>query len=62
MEAFGNLLKGKKTLIAALAVCVITALQMSGYITTEQSVSLMGLLTSFGLVAARAATTAATGQ
>jgi len=62
VEKFGDFLSGYKTIFAAVAVALVVALQTGGVITDEQAAHLVGLLTAFGLLAARAATKTATGR
>ena len=45
-------LRGKRTIIAAVAIAVLTFLKLSGVIDEGQYTALVGLLTSIGLVTA----------
>ena len=47
-------LRGKRTIVAAVAIAVLTFLKLTGVIDETQYASIVGFLTSVGLVAAAA--------
>lgn len=47
-----NFLKGKRTYLAAAIIAVLTFLKLAGVIDEQQYVSIVGFLTSIGLVTA----------